>query len=74
MVRAGGKVYAIECKATFSPILSKGNHLAFEDIAPAHTFVVIPSPAGWPLKPGIDVVSLDGLRERLAGDLPAEFC
>jgi len=66
VVRASGKVYAVECKATFSPVLSKGNHLAFEDIAPAHTFVVVPAPEGWPLKPGIDVVSLDGLKEGLA--------
>ena len=60
------KVYAIECKATFSPVLTKGNHLAFDDITPAHTFVVVPSPEGWPLKPGIDVVSLKELKEKLA--------
>ena len=60
-----GKVYVIECKASFSPILSKGNYLAFDDIAPEHTFVAIPDSEGWPLKPGIDVVSLGELRERL---------
>jgi len=59
-------VYAIKCKASFSPVLSKGNYLAFEDIAPKHTFVVIPAEEGWPLQPGIDVVSLSELREKLA--------
>jgi len=68
VITVGGKVYAVECKATFSPVLTKGNHLAFEDIAPAHAFVAVPSPEGWPLKPGIDVVSLEELRERLAAD------
>jgi len=58
-------IYAIECKVSFSPVLSRGNYLAFEDIAPKHTFVVTPSPDSWPLKPGIDAVSLGKLRERL---------
>jgi hypothetical protein len=58
-------VYVIECKASFSPVLSKGNYLAFEDIAPRHTFVVIPAAKGWPLKSGIDVVSLGELRKKL---------
>jgi len=60
------KIYVIECKASFNPALSKGNYLAFEDIAPKHTFVVIPSAKGWALKPGIDVVSLDELYQRLS--------
>ena len=66
VVNIDGNVYAIECKASFNPVLSKGSYLAFDDIAPRHTFVVIPSAEGWPLKPGIDVVSLGELREKLA--------
>jgi len=66
VVTIDGVVYVIECKASFSPVLSKGNYLAFEDISPRHTFVVIPSTKGWPLKPDVDVVSLGELRERLA--------
>ena len=65
VVNIDGVVYVIECKASFSPVLSKGNYLAFEDIAPRHTFVVIPAAKGWPLKPGIDVVSLGELRKKL---------
>jgi predicted AAA+ superfamily ATPase len=67
VINIDGKVYAIECKVSFSPTLSKGNYLAFEDIAPKHTFVVTPSTDSWPLKSGIDVVSLGELGRRLGG-------
>jgi predicted AAA+ superfamily ATPase len=62
VVKLGRRVFAIECKASFSPVLSKGTYLSIEDIAPDHTFVVIPAEKGWPLKSGIDVVSLDELK------------
>ena len=65
VVNIDGNVHAIECKASFSPILSKGNYLALEDIKPKYTFVVIPAEKGWPLKPLIDVVSLNELQEKL---------
>jgi predicted AAA+ superfamily ATPase len=65
IVNINRNVYAIECKASFSPDLSKGNYIAINDIKPEHTFVVIPSEKGWPLKQGIDVVSLKELREKL---------
>ena len=65
VINIDGNVYVVECKASFSPVLSKGNYLAFEDIKPKHTFVVIPSSKGWALKPGIDVVSMAELREKL---------
>jgi predicted AAA+ superfamily ATPase len=66
VINIDGTVYAIECKASFNPELSKGNYLAFEDIAPKHCFVVIPSAESWPLKQGIDVVSLAELFLRLS--------
>lgn len=53
-------IFAIECKASYSPTLSKGNYLAIEDIAPKHTFIVTPSLRSWSMKEGIDVVSLRG--------------
>ncbi|MCL2068029.1 MAG: ATP-binding protein [Treponema sp.] len=65
VVRIHKNVFVVECKASFDPALSKGNYLAFEDIAPRHTFVVTPSAESWPFKPGIDVVSLAELRKRL---------
>jgi len=65
VITVNGKVFAVECKASFSPVLGKGNYLALQDIDPVHTFVVIPSPESWPMKPGIDVVSLGELKEKL---------
>jgi predicted AAA+ superfamily ATPase len=65
IVNVNGKVYAIDCKASYNPVLTKGTYQAIEDIAPKHTFVVIPADKGWPLKPGIDVVSLEELLEKL---------
>jgi predicted AAA+ superfamily ATPase len=65
VINIDGTIYTIECKVSFSPSLSKRNYLAFEDIAPKHTFVVTPAPDSWSFKPGIDVVSLGDLRKRL---------
>jgi len=58
VMKYSDKVIAIECKSTLSPSLSKGNYHAIEDIHPIATFIVAPVSAGWPLKPGISVVSL----------------
>lgn len=51
-------VFAIECKSTLSPALSKGNHNALADIQPTHTFIVCPTSKGWPMSNGVDVVSI----------------
>ncbi|MFW5871961.1 MAG: ATP-binding protein [bacterium] len=59
------KIFAIESKATLSPALSKGNYNAIQDITPDHSYVVIPGEKGWPLKKGINVVSLDGLIDEI---------
>lgn len=58
-------VFAIECKSTLSPSLSKGNYNSFEDIAPSHIFIASPVANGWPMKEGIDVVSLDELEVKI---------
>ena len=55
------KVFAVECKASMSPILSKGTYNAIDDINPDYTFVVSPVKKGWPMKKSIDVVSMDEL-------------
>ncbi|MDL2239558.1 ATP-binding protein [Bacteroidales bacterium OttesenSCG-928-K03] len=66
VVKIQNTIFAIECKANFSPILSKGNYLAIEDIAPVHTFVVTPSiDDGWSMKEKIDVVSLNKLISKI---------
>jgi len=63
------KVFAIECKASYSPILTKGNYFAFADISPEHSFIVIPpgpSIQGWSMKKGIDVITLPKLKKCLS--------
>lgn len=58
-------VFALECKNTLSPSLSKGNYSAIDDIRPKHTFVVTPNEKGWSMKQGINVVSIDELISEL---------
>lgn len=65
VVKHNGNVYAVECKCTQSPILQKGFYSAIEDIRPTHSFVAAPVVEGWPMKPGIDVVSIGELIERM---------
>jgi len=61
VIKLHNKVYAIECKASYSPVLTKGNYLAIEDISPTRTFVVTPSRESWSMNKNIDVVSLGEL-------------
>lgn len=55
------KVFAIECKSSVSPSLTKGAFNAIEDINPSETFIVAPVNEGWPVKRNIRVVSLTEL-------------
>lgn len=55
------KVYVIECKSSYTPILTKGNYNAFEDISADKVFIVTPSKSNWSMKEGIDVISIDDL-------------
>ena len=65
VIKLDNKTFAVECKASFTPSLSKGNYLAIEDISPERTFVVTPSPESWSMNKGIDVVSLEKLMQCL---------
>ncbi len=65
VLQHNNRVIAIECKASYSPTLSKGNHIAINDIQPQYSFVVTPSSDTWPMTKGIDVVSLTDLLKRL---------
>jgi predicted AAA+ superfamily ATPase len=68
IVRLGQKTFVLECKASYNPSLSKGNYSAFEDINPQHVYIVIPpgpSVQSWPMKSGIDVVTLQDLKNIL---------
>lgn len=61
----GLKTIVIECKSSKSPSLTKGNYIAINDIKPDSTFVVAPVESGWPVKPGIEIVSIDELTDRI---------
>jgi predicted AAA+ superfamily ATPase len=65
VVSVGKHVFAVECKASLSPTLSKGVYFALKDIAPARTFVVIPAKEGWAMSEGVDVIPLDALAHAL---------
>jgi len=58
-------VFAIECKSTYSPTLSKGNYNAIEDIKPNFVFVVSPIKKGWQMKQGIELVSINELEMKI---------
>lgn len=58
-------VFAIECKNSMAPSLTKGSFNAIDDIQPKHTYVVAPTDKGWPMKQGIDVVSIGELISQL---------
>lgn len=65
ILKYNNHVFAVECKASYAPKLSKGNYNAIEDTRVQHSFIVIPDKKGWPASQGIDVVSLKELIERI---------
>jgi predicted AAA+ superfamily ATPase len=67
VVQLNNQIIAVECKASYSPTLTKGNHIAMNDIQPRHSFVVTPSSDSWAMSKRIDVVSLAGLIKKLEG-------
>jgi predicted AAA+ superfamily ATPase len=66
VIKIANKVFALECKASYTPILSKGNYLALEDISPKYLFVVTPSEDNWSMNKNINVVSLRKLKKLLS--------
>ncbi|MDR2617003.1 MAG: ATP-binding protein [Endomicrobium sp.] len=63
VIKITNKVFVLECKASYTPVLSKGNYLAIEDISPEYSFVVTPSDESWSMNKYIDVVSLPKLKK-----------
>jgi len=59
------KVFAIECKASSAPALTKGTYNAIADIKPLRTFVVAPIQRGWQLQEFIECVSMNELISKL---------
>lgn len=69
VMKIKNSVFAIECKSSFSPTLSKGNYNAFEDILAKKVFIVSPIQKGWSFKEGIDVISLSELEQKINENL-----
>lgn len=61
VMQKSGKRIAIECKASMAPALTRGNNSAIADISPVQTFIVAPVEQGYPVRPGVTVVSLSEL-------------
>ncbi|MCX6334872.1 MAG: ATP-binding protein [Bacteroidia bacterium] len=53
--------FAVECKASKAPSLSKGTWTAIDDLKPECTFIAAPVEKGFPVKKDVFVVSLDEL-------------
>lgn len=64
-VSDGTQTVAIECKASVSPKVTKGNYQAIEDIQPELTLVVSPIKQGYRMNPKMEIVSLEEMVERL---------
>jgi uncharacterized protein len=55
----GSKAVAIECKATLSPVISKGSYFAIEDTGIPKLLIVAPIEKGWRKSENTFVVSLN---------------
>ena len=58
VVESRGGLWAIECKRSSAPTVSRGFHAACEDLRPAARFVVHGGKGSFPLTGGIRAVSL----------------
>lgn len=65
VIKSGDSVIAVECKATVSPVLNRGNYHAIGDLNPVKIFVAAPVPLGWPMRDNAEVVSLPELIDKL---------
>ena len=65
VIQTNNDVYAVECKTSMTPALTRGNYNAIADIQPRHTFVAAPVASGWPVDATTDVVSIAELPDRI---------
>jgi hypothetical protein len=65
VMRFRNKIFAIECKSSLSPQLSKGFYNAIEDINPHHSYVAAPVTEGWAISNSINIVSISELVESI---------
>lgn len=58
-------IFAVECKASKAPAISRGTYTAIDDLKPKHSFIVSPVDTGYSIRKDIDVVSLDELVRKI---------
>jgi predicted AAA+ superfamily ATPase len=58
VIDTGAALYAVECKASTAPTLTKGNFNAMADIKADKVLVACPVDSGWPMADGVTAVSL----------------
>ena len=68
IIKNRNRTYAIECKATVAPSVSKGFYKAAEDIQPDKQLIAAPISKSYFMKKGIEVVSLSDLIRRLLSE------
>ena len=56
----GGEVWAIEIKRSSAPKVSRGFHIACEDVRPDRRLVVHGGDESYPLRDGVEAVGLGG--------------
>ena len=67
ILEKGTRKIAIECKASTSPVLTKGFWQALHDLQITEVYVIAPVKTGYPIKDNIWVLPLAELLEKLAG-------
>jgi predicted AAA+ superfamily ATPase len=65
LVFISNKFFAVECKASKAPVISRGTYSAINDLKPDCTFIVSPIEDGYTLRKDIEVVSLSDLIIRI---------
>jgi predicted AAA+ superfamily ATPase len=58
IIAIGNKSAAVECKATLSPVISKGTYIALADTGISKLFVIAPIEKGWRKSENTYIVSL----------------
>ncbi len=61
----GGELWAIEVSLSSAPSVSRGFYTACEDLRPARKFVVHPGEESFPLRHGVEAVTLKEIMNRL---------
>lgn len=65
IIERGGKIVAVECKASSAPQVGKHFWKAIETVMPDKTYIVAPVPNGYPFKENVEVSSLSEVIKKL---------